>query len=139
MTDSYYDIILRGKEDDIKNFLSHNKKLNVDEICVLIMGGIKIESLSHVIPDECNERFFEQAVLSNRLDLVKFLLQRYPDFQLKSVMRYLFFFAFVQNENWEMTKFLEELGFPLVEYLCAFFVMINKGENFKKYSQYLKT
>lgn len=137
MADSYYyEIMLRGKEEDIKNFLQR-EKLNDDEIC-LIMGCIKVEYLSLVLPDECNRRFFEQAIISNRIDIMKFLLQKYPEFDLKSVIRQLFYFAFVQNENWEMTKFLEELGFVLVENLSAFFVMINKGENFKKYCQYLR-
>ena len=138
MTDSYYDIFLTGKEEVVKNFLLERGKLNDDEICVLIMGGIKIDILSLILPDECNGRFFEQAVISNRIDIVKLLIQKYPQFELESVISHLFFFAFVQNENWEMTKFLEELGFVLVENLCAFFVMINKGENFKKYCRYLR-
>uniref|UniRef100_A0A6C0KUV4 DUF3447 domain-containing protein n=1 Tax=viral metagenome TaxID=1070528 RepID=A0A6C0KUV4_9ZZZZ len=136
MSDPFFDffmLCLKNNEEKVFSFLEkENPKLNVCEICAFIRGGTNTNILSRVIEEE-NSQFFETAVMANRIDVFYFLRQRYPNFKLDCIIRQLFFQAFVENENWEMTKTLEDCGFPLRENLCATFLMQDGGDKFKRY------
>ena len=137
--DPFYDfflLCLKNNEEKVFSFLEEeNLKLNTSVVCSLIRGGTNINILSRVIEEE-NSQFFETSVISNRIDVFQFLRQRYPNFDLKGIIRQLFFHAFVENENWEMTKILEDCGFPLVNNLVATFIMCDGGDKFKRYCLY---
>jgi hypothetical protein len=137
MSDPFFDffiLCLRNKEEKVFSSLKEkeNLKLNVDQICLLIKGGTNINILTQLIEKE-NVQFYIHAVIANRKDVFLFLRKRYPSFDLKSIIRQLFFHAFIENENWEMTKTLEDCGFSLRENLCATFLMRDGGSKFKQY------
>jgi hypothetical protein len=138
--DPFFDFFidcLQNNETSALMFLENEKpKLNMSEICSLIQGGTNIVILSRLI-EEANPNFFITAVFSNRKDVFTFLRNKYPDFNLKNIIRQLFFHAFVENENWEMTKMLEDCGFILFENLAPTFIMSDGGEKLRQYRGFI--
>ena len=53
------------------------------------------------------EDFFEQAVISNRYFIFRYLMRRFRDFK-PTRKKSLFFHAYVENKNWEIVLLLEE-------------------------------
>ena len=136
-TRSVCEIFLKGSEEQITNFLKQNN-LTTEEICLLIVGGVKMKYLDMILPEKSNEIFFEHAAMSNKLDVLKFLLKKFPDADLQNAIGNLFYYAFVKFKNWEMTCFLESLGFPLTRHLSPNFITMDGNRNFENYKTYLK-
>ena len=85
---TFYDFLINSFHNkDISKYLKEFTNLKTREICVFIQGGVRVLTLKKILDTKSSfenndlEDFFEQAVISNRYFIFRYLMRRFRDFK----------------------------------------------------------
>lgn len=127
---------------NISKYLQIYDNLDTSEICLFIKGGVRVCVLKQILDTKKDkitendiEDFFEWAVMCDKFFLLRYLKKRFYNF-FPTKLRQLFFYAFVENKNWEIVLFLEEnFKVFLIHQISSFF--LKNLPIYKKYKDFI--